>query len=333
MNKKTLSTAFLSVLLFSATLGMLFMAPVKAQPQEILVPDQYNKIQWAIGNATAGDTILVRAGTHYEHVTIDKSLTLIGENRRTTIIDGGGQKQTIVSITASKVEIRGFTIKNGSAHLPWCGVFIGRSENVTVYNVVIKENYHGILLCQSNSSNILNNEITSNYALGVQFSDSNNNQIVGNTIADNPIGAYVSSNTSSLNVFYHNNFINNTHQVTCFGPTKWDNGKDGNYWSDYTGVDTNGDGIGDTKTPHLGMDKYPLMSLWAPILGDVNFDGIVDISDVILVALAFASAAVDDPTTPSDETRKWNPDADLNGDGLIDIVDLVIIGGNFGKTW
>jgi len=56
--------------------------------------------------------------------------------------------------------------------------------------------------------------------------------------------------------------------------------------------------------------------------GDVNDDGKVDISDIRIVAKAFGSAAVDDPTTPWDETENWNPDVDLKPDGLIDIFDI-----------
>jgi acyl-homoserine lactone acylase PvdQ len=65
--------------------------------------------------------------------------------------------------------------------------------------------------------------------------------------------------------------------------------------------------------------------------GDINDDGIVDITDLVIVALAFGSQPVDDPNTPWDETKNWNPDADINGDGIIDIVDLVIIGVTFGE--
>jgi len=69
-----------------------------------------------------------------------------------------------------------------------------------------------------------------------------------------------------------------------------------------------------------------------PIPGDVNYDGIVNIQDVVIAALAFGSATEDDPETPWDETMNWNIYADLNADSKVNIIDLVIIGINFGRT-
>ena len=70
---------------------------------------------------------------------------------------------------------------------------------------------------------------------------------------------------ASNNFVYHNYFINNSRQVSNFYGTEtnsWDNGSEGNYWSDYNGTDTNEDGIGDI--PYVidenNQDNYPLMS-------------------------------------------------------------------------
>ena len=44
------------------------------------MPDDYAKIQWAVDNATAGDTIIVRDGIYYENIKINKQLTIRSEN-------------------------------------------------------------------------------------------------------------------------------------------------------------------------------------------------------------------------------------------------------------
>ena len=59
-------------------------------------------------------------------------------------------------------------------------------------------------------------------------------------------------------------------------------------------------------------------------LSDLNNDGIINIFDVVTVAVAYGS-------TPGDE--KWNPNADLVQDGTINIFDVVIVAGNYGQTW
>jgi hypothetical protein len=87
------------------------------------------------------------------------------------------------------------------------------------------------------------------------------------------IGLYYFSN----NVVYHNNFINNTEQVSVSYVHTWDDGypSGGNYWSDYTDVDlysgpyqneTGSDGVWDH--PYVidanNQDRYPLVNPWTP---------------------------------------------------------------------
>ncbi len=58
------------------------------------------------------------------------------------------------------------------------------------------------------------------------------------------------------------------------------------------------------------------------LVGDVDGDGKVDISDIYAVARVYGSY----PGQPN-----WNPDCDLNHDGKIDVTDLYIACQNFGK--
>jgi hypothetical protein len=59
------------------------------------------------------------------------------------------------------------------------------------------------------------------------------------------------------------------------------------------------------------------------LIGDLNFDGIVDIFDALVLANAFG-------TSPGD--LHWNVLADINHDGTVDIFDAIMLGNHFGQT-
>ncbi len=74
----------------------------------------------------------------------------------------------------------------------------------------------------------------------------------------------------------------------------------------------------------------PLDTGWAAIslelgglAGDVDQDGVVDIIDLSIMALAFQST----PGTPH-----WVPHADVDGNGVVDIIDVSIAAALFDKT-
>jgi len=98
---------------FSLTFNMHL---IRAEPATIIVPDDYPTIQEALNHANAGDTVFVRNGTYYEHVCMNKTVSIVGQDKITTIIDGN-HTGTVVTVTADNVNISGFTVQNGEAGL------------------------------------------------------------------------------------------------------------------------------------------------------------------------------------------------------------------------
>ena len=180
----------------------------------------------------------------------------MGEDPEATIIDGEGT-ETVVKVTANNVNITGFTIRNGG-DFPYAGLFVGNCSGSEIRNNIVRNNAYGIELLETNGSSVIDNTIMNNSWCGIYIHDSNENLIHSNTIANNSIGAWIPSSTIP-NTFYRNNFIDNPSQVFAPASTNWDNGTEGNYWDEYNGTDTNGDGIGNTDIPHQGVDYYPLI--------------------------------------------------------------------------
>jgi len=211
------------------------------------------------------------------------------------------------------------------------GVFFNdASYNNLTHNAVISNFADGIFLYSfSNQNHIADNIIQGNNYRGIDlFFGCNNNTINENIVAyNNMTGLYMSS--SSDNKIFHNNFIDNTIQTKTFqSHNSMDNGypAGGNYWSNYTGTDSNRDGIGDTNhtIDANNTDKYPLIAPWQTATkGDINHDGQIDIYDALLLALAYDS----NPTI-----QNWNPNADFNQDNHIDIYDALVLAMNYGQT-
>lgn len=82
------SLALIIILLVAC--GVAFSGTVKAGSKTIVVPDDYLTIASAIGNATDGDTVFVRNGTYEgpvnQTIVVDRSISIVGENAKTTII-------------------------------------------------------------------------------------------------------------------------------------------------------------------------------------------------------------------------------------------------------
>jgi len=125
-------------------------------------PGNYSSIQAAINAANNGDTVFVYddSSPYFENVIIDESINLIGENKETTVINGGGSGD-FVYISANGVSISGFTVQNCGSTSNAVGIELNNVQSCNIENNKINSNNgDGIEVFHSNSNTISNNIIT-----------------------------------------------------------------------------------------------------------------------------------------------------------------------------
>ena len=164
--------------------------------------------------------------------------------------------------------------------------FHAYTNNTKIYGNNILDNQEGIVLSYSHNNNISKNNISLNSMCGIGiYSSSLDNVILLNTVLENRYGIRLIDGEE--NKIFKNNFINNQRGIyTCCGArnntvynnlfkqnnecnardvtnNQWHVDSIGNYWDDYTGVDKNGDNVGDTPYNISGgssQDMYPMMN-------------------------------------------------------------------------
>jgi len=289
-----------------------------------------------------GHTILVGGGVYGENVVLSKSLTLIGNDRTSSIIESSWPS---VEVHADNVVIQNLSIHSGGLNLlsdaNYCSVMdnlidncdtgltiVGATGTKVLGNVFINNNrvQHGWVSSAIEMHNaqdiyiannsfdknfetlwfhdsvnrnitIARNQVLNSYSSGIsnypwEFGSSweqknitildnvianssygaiwlfgSDIMIIGNTFNSNNQGAIVSMGIWGNNsLILHNNFLNNTADVTADQPTRfWNSSSEGNYWSDYVGMDLNMDGIGDTPYTFAenNTDYCPLMGRYS----------------------------------------------------------------------
>lgn len=146
------------------------------------------------------------------------------------------------------------------------GIYISSGENNSFVNNIIKNNGYraGIRafgFCNNNT--FLNNNFENNLE-GLSFGYSCTNNIISdNLFINNQLTGITFEGGCELNLIYFNSFRKNALHVITVLNNHWNNSDIGNYWDNYTGIDINGDGIGDV--PHnISLD--PLIQDFLPIV-------------------------------------------------------------------
>jgi parallel beta-helix repeat protein len=232
-------------------------------------PGNYTSIQDALNHASPGFTIFVYddSSPYHETITIQTSVSLIGENKETTILNGGDNLQ-VITVHASTVNISHFTFENSDIGI------LGSINDSVIFDNIFLNNQGGVALFASSANTISENTIGPGYyynEVGIVFTYNchdniishnyvqkclvgiglqgkcNHNTITDNTLCNNYYGVdlyYVFFNVIEKNNFMDNN--KSAYFVISF-LNRWTK----NYWDDWSG-----------KGPKLisGLCTYP----WDP---------------------------------------------------------------------
>lgn len=204
-------------------------------------------------------------------------------------------------------------------------------SNVISNNIIHNNNNHGILfehMMYYHQSNVIIGNSISNNTTGISMITSEENEIYYNDLISNSgygISLSMCMCGGMYNKLHHNNFLSNNEdsvQASDYGSgiDYWYSltAEEGNYWSDYTGPDNNGDGIGDVPYDIDGdesQDLYPLMEpLYAVIEGVVTNEMSEPIEGAYVLAVG----------TPVDDSTNSNGGYGLDtlGAGMWDILFL-----------
>lgn len=232
----------------------------------------WSKIQDAVDsintNSTKDELIYVFNGTYAENIVIERNLNVMGEDKHTTIIDGGGTGD-VISLKNYSMTIQKFTITNSGKSETDSGISIKEGFVIAeIFYNIIDKNTNGIYLhpeviglSQVSSNTISNNThgiIVKDYRLlsssivcmmiyfntikdneyGIYLKNSGKfmgiipSMILINTFKNNEYGIYL-ENCKKVKILL-NNFIENDKHATFSKSTK--NLFIANYWDDWIGL-------------------------------------------------------------------------------------------------
>ncbi len=185
------------------------MLVLSVQAVQLVVPTQCRTIYDALQKVQIGDTVFVKAGIYKENITLVDDITIMGEDAKTTILDGSRNGPVIKG--ADNSIITQFTIRNGTV-----GIYCAPTSPIIIHNIIIDNKGPGIM-CIMGLPSIKSNIIMRNEWTGIfcQSAKSINTAIENNVIIENGYNGIHCANATQ--VLVKNNIIlgNDEYGIWC----------------------------------------------------------------------------------------------------------------------
>ncbi len=172
-------------------------------------PNNYTSIQYAIDDASDGDIVFVFEGIYDEIIQVNKTISLVGEEKSSTIINGS-KIGTIVTINADYVNISKFTIKNSNSNKYGIDV---KSDKCNISNNIFSDNGYGLYIINSDMNIITKNTFIKHKNTCLQIEHSNNNTISENHFSDEPPGSAINIINSNFSIISDNHIAHTVNGI------------------------------------------------------------------------------------------------------------------------
>ena len=168
-------------------------------------PGNYTSIGDAISAAENGDNIFVYTGNYSEHLVVNKTLNIIGEDENTTIIDGGGIGM-VVQLLANNIRFSGFTVRNGGRD--WSdGLVMCDGDQTTITDVLVNGGRYGFIVNASGCV-VDSNRMLDCHA-GICIAGGEGNVVTNNTMVDQ-WGKGIDVENAAANTTVRGNYFKST---------------------------------------------------------------------------------------------------------------------------
>ena len=166
----------------------------------------YQFIKDGVHHADEEDVIYIFQGIYHENILISKQITLIGQQKNTTIIDGD-YHSSILHLQSDHITISDITLQNSGGNIHDSGILLESSNN-TIVNCQFYRTKNGIYISNQTNNSIKNHHFQTNGA-GISLVNSRDTTITNCSFFHNGIGIQIidSTNTSIAGCLAHTNGI------------------------------------------------------------------------------------------------------------------------------